>query len=149
MRELKFRGLDSEGAWHYGNLLQSKPFKDGRIDCWIQPKSILCLGAISTPTSSFVKVIEKTVGQFIGIKDKKGEEVFEGDVMSPVHYQEVAFGNALVGYKKCMFCFEINKPFISKIKPITESFGHGAKANNHFIVIGNIHQHPELLENKQ
>lgn len=126
MREIKFRGLDSEGNWHYGNLLQSKPFKDGRIDCWIQPKSLLCLGAISTPTSSFVKVIEKTVGQFIGIKDESGAEVFEGDEL------KTDTVNQYVVYREDMtlFCMRVNK------------FSGTTSIPAACEVIGNIHQSP-------
>lgn len=89
------------------------------------------------------------IDQFTGLTDKNGVDIYRRDVMSPIHYQKVEFGNAVVEFKKGMFCFEINKPFISTLKPLTQSFGYGARANNHFIVIGNIHQNPELLEGKQ
>jgi len=139
MREIKFRALAVVNDKH--NNIKVGDFVYGQyIESGCDAPCIIF------GDGDQIEVDKKTLGQFINIKDKKGEEVFEGDVMSPIHYQEVAFGNAVVGYKKCMFCFEINKPFISKIKPITESFSHGAKANNHFIVIGNIHQNPELME---
>ncbi len=95
-----------------------------------------------------IEVDKQTLGQLVGLTDKNGVDIYEGDVMSPIHYQKVEFGNAVVEFKKGMFCFEINKPFISTIKPLTQSFGYGARANNHFIVIGNIHQNPELMEQK-
>jgi hypothetical protein len=126
MREIKFRGLDSNGVWHYGNLLQSKPFKDGRIDCWIQPKTLLTLGANSTPTSSFVKVIEKTVGQLIGPRNKFGACIWEGDVVkeSDGSLWEVSFVDG-----------QFYVPTLSDHIYWDE-----------YETAGNTHQNPELLE---
>lgn len=130
MTKIRFR------AWNESAKRYSKPFT---LKC-----SVLNftdddgLGVMKSLT-------DEVVEQFTGLTDKNGVEIYEGDIMSPIHYQKVEFGNAVVEFKKGMFCFAVNKPFISTTKPITESFGHGAKANNHFVVIGNIHENPELL----
>jgi hypothetical protein len=137
--ELKFRGLDGEGVWHYGNLLQSKPFKDGGIECWIQPKSLLCLGAISTPTSSFVKVIEKTVEQSVGLTDINGIEFYVGSV------GEFENGDRFV--LKMEDWLEIYVDWIGDAE--CEDQARDLYRIRSAKIIGNSHQHRELLESKQ
>lgn len=78
-----FRGkrIDNDG-WVEGDLIQSKSNKvDGKNSAWIMIKSIYPFGAISTPSDRFIQVESATVGEFTGLLDKKGLEIFEGDVV--------------------------------------------------------------------
>ena len=71
MRQIKFRGLRKDGkGWVYGDLLQWK----SRGLCAIVPQEG---NEWSNPFDFEVR--PETVGQFKGLTDKNGKEIFEGD----------------------------------------------------------------------
>lgn len=71
MREIKFRGkrLDN-GEWIYGSLLVSH-FKDDKKERYF-------ITQFSGNYTFEHEVDPATVGQFTGLKDKSGREIWEG-----------------------------------------------------------------------
>jgi len=125
-RQIEFRGVSKEsGEWVYGNLLQSSEFKDGHIHCWIQQKTLLCLGAISTPTKSFYEVKPETVGQLTTSLDDDKTKICEGDKLKCEDGYDwvVIFVNS---------CFLAQNPI--------DVFDVVNLDDHYFKVIGNIHQ---------
>lgn len=72
MREIKFRGMNLCGSWVYGDLRHDRMcMPDGRLQEYIS----VCGKPIHPAT----------VGQFTGLKDKDGREIYEGDILQNKH----------------------------------------------------------------
>jgi uncharacterized phage protein (TIGR01671 family) len=157
MREYKFRGKRVDnGEWVYG-------YYDGCYD---------------TATINYLKdgipynacVISETVGQYTGLHDKSGKEIYEGDIViaeRPTWSYEL-YNHNPSGHDGCVCvqfqgivvfangCFEIQ--WLKSTQPETYYYKEQAewcdinaryvsyRLASNIVVIGNIYSNPELLE---
>lgn len=153
MREIKFRGKRKDnGEWVYGDLL--KPFKSQFYVLDYSKFDYDCFEHIGEVAEEF-EVIPETVGQFTGLKDKNGKEVYEGDILRippKDKYEEHTYNSFEVFYHDndcsptdCGLVF-------GRLKPHGNSAGGYSgyklipKHISAFVVIDNIHDNPELLK---
>lgn len=136
MREIKFRGIRLDnGEWVYGDLLHCKGDDAGRV-------------FIKTDTGLF-EVDSNTVGQFTGLKDKNGRDIWEGDIFKED-------GSGIV-----RSVFRVPGGLAFEDNPVSFGYDHRAPVYPYSSiaemqsvswlsqcceVIGNIHDNPGLLK---
>lgn len=121
MRETKFRGkrLDN-GEWIEGDLLRM----NGHWFIFLDP---------APEGIDKYAVDPATVGEFTGLKDKNGKEIYEGDI--------VKWDECVADYR---FITQIAEVSYNKSSASFEPLGEYCYES--FEVIGNIHDNPELIE---
>lgn len=147
MREIKFRGkLKEKGmtGWIEGSLVHiTRTYKDEEDE---QECDIYQI--INNDGVGFF-IDKETIGQFTGLHDKNGKEIYEGDILQQVHY---VFSNdeydhkgfkkfiiqVLWGQKEAAFIFKVIKEIdIEMPKDYKEPYRE---------VIGNIYENVDLLK---
>lgn len=153
MREIKFRAKQVDtGKWLYGDLLQPN------YERFLKNKDIgnfLDEYKISILEKDFIRndyVIDpETIGQFTGLCDKNGKEIYEGDI---VHcwdtiakcetWAVVEFGNPNAEYT---WGWQLRKIKGSKgVNLDILCWVECEETNAYCEIIGNIYDNPELLK---
>lgn len=133
-RTIKFRGkrLDN-GEWVYGDLEYNRAKNIARIHTYDEDGEYLIQHSVDPAT----------VGQFTGLLDKNGKEIYEGDILmlgsSDAGICEVKWNESQLAF--CIrFYYERNLG----IRPL----GAWARDGKNIAILGNIHDNPELLNEK-
>lgn len=155
MREILFKGKRVDnGEWVHGFLTvdDSKTPNQFVIDYLMPHKS--CYGQ--------TEVDPETVGQFTGLTDKNGKNIFEGDILrytdiydyalyleaTPEELEEERF-NDIWSIGEVVYCSGMNYPaFDLKNHPFeVNGLSELISSTSYFYeVIGNIYDNPELLK---
>lgn len=126
MREIKFRGrsLYEEKQWVYGLV-----FKSGSEGQWME---------IQGDNGATCYVDPETIGQYTGLKDKNGKEIYEGDIVCDqyANFYTPIFRNGIY------MAYNVEYLNLTKQEPSTQ---FNVVWNNGCEVIGNIYDSPELL----
>ena len=124
MKGLKFRVWDKERECYLDEIELAGITPDGRYIWYIEEEEI-----------SRLEIDENyVVEQFTGLKDKNGEEIYEGDIVSVRNKnRKNEYDIGVVEFGKAAF----RCPFLL-----------GKYHSGQVEVIGNVHENPDLLEEK-
>lgn len=132
-REIKFRGkeMHNDLGWVYGSLIQ---YPNGACVIVTFDKDGKELSYDVDP---------KTVGEYIGLKDRNGIEVYSGDIVEYTYMcKEVEKPRREVIFKYGAFCLRVKNGPSARINGKYRFF------ESSWEVIGNIHDNSELIECK-
>lgn len=133
MREILFRGKRvGFNEWIEGYYFQRK--NNECVEGFVAAQMSEC-------AAEFKPVYPETVGQYTGLTDKNGKKIFEGDIV------RTKFGRLckIRFFVSSCFCGVDLFPLKIEHRPPTE---YDMYRKDFLEVIGNIHDNPELLEDK-
>lgn len=147
MRDILFRGFYEKengtekvfynGKWHKGMWVEGCYFmaKDNKYNILHYISEI--------KGEQIFKIIPETVGQYTGLQDKRGAKIFEGDIIKDTEGNEL-----LVVEGSTAFGFDFR--YIKDDDVYVTAFDIGINDDctnlTSAVVIGNIHDNPELLQ---
>ena len=155
-REIKFRGFHKcengntiiiingepvRGKWVYGYyFISERDIEDGFI--W---RDIPQIQQRYGDHYQYFDVIPETIGQYTGLKDKNGKEIYEGDIVN-CEKRGAAFYRSVVVYNSIMGRHDVNA--MDCMFPMTLDCCEDDISidGNDYEVIGNIYENPELLK---
>ena len=145
MREILFRGKRAKNKeWIYGSVLVERDYP-GTVIVTKENHNVVTKADVY-----YFDVIPETVGQYTGLTDKNGKQIFEGDILGAKHPKQMKAVPCLVKYGEykdedglsdCRylgFCLQALGKCCSILTPLSDGI--------EYEVIGNIHDNPELLE---
>lgn len=133
MRKILFRGkLIHSKVWIYGNLIIASTGES-----YIIPSDVIKPDGhhlIIDSDCPFL-VDAETVGQFTGLTDKNGKEIYEGDIVIYPHDS-----------KPCEVFYRANEYGTSFLTDSHDGVDSLGDVLNTVEIIGNIHDNPELIK---
>ena len=138
MREIKFRGKHIiSQKWIYGDLIHEE---------WIGGKPIMIKHKKTAHS-----VLEDTIGQYTGLHDKNGKEIYEGDIVKKLIWNELKFEAEGDGqeycYAKVMYIEELAGFYL--VNRDNKILWEVSEDKYNIEVTGNIYDNPELLKGEQ
>lgn len=152
MRKIKYRGkrIDN-GEWVCGFYL-SNPMMDRIVrDFALVISEKYSEDGLNYCSGSFYDVHSASIGQFTGLKDKNGKDIYEGDIIALPEFYETpemtakTYIHMQVVFSNC--AFQLSKD--GEVDLYEDNLAVCFVNNNEdFEIIGDIYTTPELITNK-
>ena len=133
MKDIKFRGKNKDIGWVHGQLVYDVN-GNAYIIQEVELDSSYGLEETILYATMWYRVENETVGQYTGLKDKNGEEIYEGDIVYIIPEDEtgvIEWDNEMARYIVI---------YDNIITDFDNWYGEDLE------VIDNIYDNPELLE---
>lgn len=124
MREIKFRGKSlNTNMWVYGDFRQDKISKKAYIE---------------------YEVDQSTIGQYTGLKDKDGKEIYDGDILAD---NECAIGAVeIIPRNGVVIKRRLGATFSIALRSFTYDSDFDIGQLSELKIIGNVYDNPELIK---
>lgn len=141
MRIIKFRGKNVNGGWAYGSLIK---FDIGYVismnETTKSDNSLDDKNSVVFSADEIAVVFPKTIGQFTGLLDKNGKEIYEGDIVQLDYI-------TTIGKHRIGLSFEVKWCTQEGCWVGWDGFVENTlqQTCKMFVVKGNIYDNPELI----
>lgn len=140
-REIKFRGKRVNGGeWVYGMTISNGTIKRKINNIFFE-----------VAENKWVGVLPETLGQYTGLKDKDGKEIYEGDILKTPRgfIGQVVFGRAEEECRHKVFGRMVIDCYTTYGWIFVRGDGYRCAIDDELLegeIIGNIHDNPELIK---
>lgn len=143
MREIKFRGKNKDLGWVYGQLTFDIN-GNAYIIQNVEMDSSYGLEETMLFATMWYRVDKNTIGQYIGLHDKNGKEIYEGNIVSKETFDDTKPNYRDISYAKVVWIKELaSYHLVNKDDKILWDL---AADKYNIEVAGNIYENSDLLK---